>query len=58
MVSGAFDISSSNPVQDNLDTHINNTSVHLQSGERAAWNKKVSAEVDEEEEKLIFISEV
>ncbi len=58
MDSGAFDISSSNPVQHNLDSHINDTSVHLQTGERIAWNNKVSATVDETEEKLIFSSEV
>lgn len=58
MDSGAFDISSSNPVQRNLDSHINDTSVHLQTGERIAWNNKVSATVDETEEKLIFSSEV
>lgn len=56
--SGAFDISSSNPIQSNLDSHINDTSVHLQTGERIAWNNKVSARVDETEEKLIFSSEV
>lgn len=52
--SGAFDIIQKNPVQQNLNAHINDTSVHLQAGERISWNEKVSADVVEAEEKLIL----
>lgn len=45
-------------VADSLVSHINNTSVHIQPGERAFWNNKLNVddneEVDESTETLIF----
>lgn len=56
--SGEISLQSANPVQTNLTTHINDTSVHLQAGERVAWNDKITAKVDVTEEQLILTKEV
>ena len=52
MNNGTYTSTALNPAQSNLNTHIQNTDVHIQAGERTNWNKKVSAEVIVDEEKL------
>lgn len=39
-----------------LDQHINNTNVHIQTGERAEWNNKVSAELDSLNPETLILS--
>lgn len=39
-----------------LNEHINNTNVHLQTGERTEWNNKVSAELDSMDPETLVLS--
>ena len=51
---GSYTTIQENPVEDMLLDHIHNTEVHIQPGERNFWNNKVTASVEEQNEKLII----